>query len=62
MARGRVIGVLRLLTGWPRHFTDEEIGFGASLAEQCGAAIDNARMYEKQDREIRQLRAGRQTE
>lgn len=60
MARGRVIGVLRLLTGWPRHFTDEEIGFAASLAEQCGAAIDNARMYEKQDSEIKQLRAGRQ--
>jgi PAS domain S-box-containing protein len=57
MARGRVTGVLRLLTGWPRHFSDEEIGFAASLAEQCGAAIDNARMYEKQDREIKQLRA-----
>jgi len=27
VARGKVIGVLRLLTGWPRNFTNEEISF-----------------------------------
>lgn len=47
IARGKVIGVMRLLTGWPRHFTQEEIDFAASLASQCGTAIDNARLYEK---------------
>lgn len=57
IARGNVIGVLRLLTGWPRHFTAEEIGFASSLAEQCGTAIQNARMYEQQYREIRYLKA-----
>lgn len=57
VARGRVIGVLRLLTGWPRHFTGEEIDFAAALAEQCGTAIENARMYERQYREIQFLRA-----
>jgi PAS domain S-box-containing protein len=56
VARGKVIGVLRLLTGWPRNFTDEEMGFASSLAEQCGTAIENARMYERQYREVRYLK------
>ena len=55
-ARRRVIGVLRLLTGWPRHFSEEEISFAASLADQCGTAIENARMYERQYREIKYLK------
>lgn len=46
VARGRLIGILRLLTEQHRHFTEEEIRFAASLAEVCGAAIDNARLYE----------------
>jgi len=57
IARGKVIGVLRLLTGHPRNFTQEEIDFAASLAKQCGTAIENARMYEKQYREVRYLQA-----
>jgi PAS domain S-box-containing protein len=56
MAKGKVIGVLRLLTGWPRHFTHEEMAFAASLAEQCGTAIENARMYERQYREVQYLK------
>ena len=55
-AKGRVIGVLRLLTGWPRNFADQEIDFAASLAEQCGTAIENARMYERQYREVQYLK------
>lgn len=46
IARSRLIGILRLLTGMHRQFTEEEIRFTASLAEVCGAAIDNARLYE----------------
>lgn len=57
IAKGKVIGILRLLTGWPRNFTNEEIAFAASLAEQCGTAIENARMYERQYREIKFLKA-----
>ncbi len=57
MAHGKVIGVMRLLTGWPRHFSEEEIAFAASLAEQCGTAIENARMYERQSREMQYLKA-----
>ncbi len=47
VARGKVLGVLRLLTGSARHFVQQEIDFAASLAEQCGTAIENATMYEK---------------
>ena len=46
-ARGKVLGVLRLLTGEPRKFSQQEIDFSVSLAEQCGIAIENATMYEK---------------
>jgi PAS domain S-box-containing protein len=56
VAKGKVIGVLRLLTGWPRNFSHQEIAFAASLAEQCGTAIENARMYERQYREVRYLK------
>ncbi len=47
VAKGKVIGVLRLLTDKPRRFTEEDIAFSASLAEVCGTAIENARMYEQ---------------
>jgi signal transduction protein with GAF and PtsI domain len=47
IARGKVLGILRLLTGEPRKFSRQEIDFAASLAEQCGIAIENATMYEK---------------
>ncbi|NTU43658.1 MAG: GAF domain-containing protein, partial [Nitrospirales bacterium] len=46
-AKGNVIGVLRLLTDRPRQFSEEDIAFSVSLAEVCGTAIENARMYEK---------------
>ncbi|HHI97759.1 MAG TPA: GAF domain-containing protein [Thermodesulfatator atlanticus] len=51
--RGRVIGVLRLLSRKPRLFTDDEIDFATALAEQCGIAIENARMYEAQRKQLR---------
>ncbi len=46
LAKGRLLGVLRLLSGVPRHFTTDEVNFAMSLAEVCGIAIENARMYE----------------
>ncbi|MBI4849838.1 MAG: GAF domain-containing protein [Nitrospirae bacterium] len=51
VARGKVLGILRLLTGEPREFSQQEIDFAASLAEQCGIAIENATMYEKTKKE-----------
>lgn len=56
-ARGKVIGILRLLTDKPRQFSQQDINFAASLAEQCGTAIDNARMYERKYRETVYLKA-----
>lgn len=47
VAKGSVIGVLRLLTAVPRQFSEEDVSFSASLAEVCGTAIENARMYEQ---------------
>ena len=47
IAKGKVIGVLRLLTKVHRTFSQDEIDFTVALAEQCGIAIENARMYEK---------------
>jgi len=51
IARGKVLGILRLLTGEQRNFSQQEIDFSASLAEQCGIAIENATMYEKTKKE-----------
>ncbi len=50
-------GVLRLLTKTRRFFNNNEIEFVAALAEQCGIAIENARIYEEQKRQIRYLKS-----
>ena len=42
----KVIGVLRLYSGGPRDFSDEEIEFISALAEIGGLAIANAKIYE----------------
>jgi GAF domain-containing protein len=55
VARGKVLGILRLLTGEPRKFSEQEIDFAASLAEQCGIAIENATMYEKTKKEYNDI-------
>jgi GAF domain-containing protein len=47
IAHEKVIGILRLFTGKPRLFSEEDIAFSASLAEVCGTAIENARLYEQ---------------
>ena len=47
IARGKMLGILRLLTGESRNFSEQEIHFVQSLAEQCATAIANAMMYEK---------------
>jgi GAF domain-containing protein len=44
-SRDRVIGVLRLYTGAPRDFTEDEVLLVTALAYQGGLAIQNASMY-----------------
>ncbi|MDD2466479.1 MAG: GAF domain-containing protein [Desulfobulbus sp.] len=42
-----VIGVMRILTGAPRVFTDTEVRFAMTLAEVGGTALRNARNYQQ---------------
>jgi GAF domain-containing protein len=44
--KGRVIGVLRLYTGTPHNFSEDELNFAEALAEMGAIAIQNARLYE----------------
>lgn len=55
--RETVKGILRLLTKTPRQFDDQEIEFATALADQCGIAIDNARIYEAQNRQLMYFKA-----
>jgi GAF domain-containing protein len=53
--KGNVIGVLRLYSSQPRSFSEEEIMFMTSLAEQAALALENARMYQKLKQEHEEL-------
>jgi len=55
--RGRISGVLRLLTKAPRTFTQEEIDFVTALGEQCGIAIENARIFNEQQIQLDYFKA-----
>lgn len=55
--RGKVNGVLRLLSRTRREFNPLEIEFVAALAEQCGIAIENARIYNEQQRQLNYFKA-----
>lgn len=46
ITKNRVIGILRLYSGEPRDYSDEEIEFVSALAEIGGLAIANAKIYE----------------
>ena len=56
VAKGKVIGVLRLVTGEPREFTMEEVDFSCSVAELGAQAISNAMIYEARTRELQFLK------
>jgi two-component system NtrC family sensor kinase len=42
------IGILRIFFAQPRDFSEEELRFLVSIAEQCALALDKARLIEKQ--------------
>lgn len=44
--KGRIIGVLRIYMSEKREFTEDQVEFINGLADMCGIAIDNARMYD----------------
>ena len=55
--RGRINGILRLLTKTPRTYTREEIAFVTALGEQCGIAIENARIFKEQQTQLDYFKA-----
>ncbi|MBF0344215.1 MAG: GAF domain-containing protein [Nitrospirae bacterium] len=61
IVRHKLIGVLKLFSGWFRNFSQQEIDFASSLAAQCGIAIENARMYEQKYRELTYLKTLQET-
>lgn len=50
--RGQIEGVLRLLSKSPRSFDGGEIDFVTALGEQCGIAIENARIVKEQKNQL----------
>jgi GAF domain-containing protein len=46
--RGKITGILRLLTKKPRTYQQDEIDLVTAIGEQCGIAIENARVFKAQ--------------
>jgi GAF domain-containing protein len=55
--RGQINGVLRLLSKTPRTYNRQEIDFAAALGEQCGIAIENARIFKEQQTQLNYFKA-----
>jgi GAF domain-containing protein len=55
--RGRIQGILRLLSKRPRAYEGDEIDFAAALAAQCGIAIENARTFAEQQTQLTYFKA-----
>lgn len=55
--RGKISGVLRLLTRKPHAYPREEIDFVAAIGEQCGIAIENARIFKEQQIQLAYFKA-----
>ena len=55
--RGQINGILRLLSKSPRSYEPREIDFISALAEQCGIAIENARIFKEQQNQLDYLEA-----
>lgn len=53
--KGNVIGVMRIYSPKFRDYSDDEITFISSLAEQAALAMENARMYQKLKGEYEEL-------
>jgi PAS domain S-box-containing protein len=58
--KGEVIGLLRLLTKDTRRFSEAEIAFAMSLAEQVGMAIANGRMFQEMESQVNFFRTMRE--
>ena len=57
VAREQVIGMLTLAHGEPGHFTDEHVELVKAVAGPAAAAIENARLFEQEQRRSREFSA-----
>jgi GAF domain-containing protein len=55
--RGKIYGILRLLTKNSRSYNKDEIDFVTALGEQCGIAIENARIFNEQQAQLNYFKA-----
>ncbi|MCJ8501064.1 GAF domain-containing protein [Desulfatitalea alkaliphila] len=55
--RGEINGILRLLTKQPRSYSRDEMACAAALGEQCGIAIENARIFKEQQTQLNYFKA-----
>ncbi|MBM9511131.1 GAF domain-containing protein [Desulfogranum marinum] len=58
--QGQITGLLRLLTKDLREFSDPEINFAMSLAEQVGIAISNCHMFQEMKNQVTFFKAQRE--
>jgi len=56
MLREEVIGVVRVYTAEPRHFTYSDIYFVGALANLGAIALENARLYDSVEKDYEELR------
>jgi len=54
--REEVIGLLRVYTARPHHFTDDEIYFAEAIANLGAIALENGRLYEASQKEYEAFR------
>jgi PAS domain S-box-containing protein len=57
LARESLIGVLNIQTEEPRRFNEQTFDFARLFAGRVAAAIDNARLYEAQQKQVDELQA-----
>ena len=55
--RGDIHGILRLLTKEPHTYQQDEINFVTAIGEQCGIAIENARVFKEQQIQLDYFKA-----
>lgn len=56
-ARGKVVGILSVMSYQPYQFSDDEISVLSAVADQVGVALENARLYGRVVREQAHLKA-----
>ena len=56
MLREEVIGVMRVYTDEPRHFTEEDVYFTGAVAHLGAIALENARLYDSVAKDHEELR------